>query len=280
MRSSDAGLTARLVLEGRDFEVDLGRPASLALPLDFAGRGPSWFGAGQPRRRPYAVGTFSGSVAGGASCNCSVLELVPHCHGTHTECAGHLTSEALDVTAVAPRGLLPALLVSVTPERAADCGEGSNPAPAAADRLVTSRGLAAAWDAARSPFRPVALVVRTLPNDAGKRHRDYDREPAAYLSIEAADWLVERGIRHLVLDLPSADRAHDGGALSAHRRYFGLPPRSTRLAEVRRPEATLTELAWIDAAIADGCGLLELQLPAFAGDAVPSRPLLYPVRAR
>ena len=80
-----------------------------------------------------------------------------------------------------------------------------------------------------------------------------------------------------MVDLPSIDRGRDAGKLAAHRVYFGLPPGSTRLAEARRPQTTLTELAFIDAALLDGPYLLALQLPALAGDAVPSRPVLYRV---
>ncbi|MFO1401480.1 MAG: cyclase family protein [Steroidobacteraceae bacterium] len=269
---------ARLRLGGRDCVVDFARAASLALPVAFDGAGPTWFGAGAARSTPYAFPGFSGRVADGASCNCSRLELTPHCHGTHTECVGHLTAEPLDAARVAPLAPQPAWLLSVAPERAADCGETSDPAPAPDDRLLTRRALAAAWPAA-PPVTPTALIVRTLPNDAAKLRRDYDREPAAFLSLEAALWLVGLGIEHLVVDLPSVDRAHDAGRLAAHRAFFGLPPASTRRAEARRPQATITELAWIEDAIADGPYLLALQLPALGGDAVPSRPVLYPLRS-
>jgi len=75
-----------------------------------------------------------------------------------------------------------------------------------------------------------------------------------------------------------ADRASDGGALTAHRIFFGLPPHSTQLAASTRAECTLTELAYVADSIADGWYLLSLQAPAIAGDAVPSRPVLYPLR--
>jgi kynurenine formamidase len=267
---------ARLRIDGRDCTVDLAHGASLALELAFDGSGPTWFGAGAARSTPHAVAGFSGRVAAGASCNSSRIELTPHCHGTHTECVGHLTSEPCDVARMAPLTPLPAWLLSVAPERAAGSGETSDPPPAPDDALLTRRALSAAWPAA-PPFSPKALIVRTLPNDLAKRHRDYDREPAAFFSVEAAAWLVAQGVEHLVVDLPSIDRGRDAGRLAAHRVYFGLPPGSTRLAEARRPQATLTELAYIDAALIDGPYLLALQLPALAGDAVPSRPVLYRV---
>jgi hypothetical protein len=87
--------------------------------------------------------------------------------------------------------------------------------------------------------------------------------------------LVSRGVMHLVVDVPSIDRAHDEGRLTAHRLFFGLPRGAVQLAAATRAAATVTELAFIPDGIADGSYLLELQVPALSGDAVPSRPLLY-----
>jgi arylformamidase len=90
--------------------------------------------------------------------------------------------------------------------------------------------------------------------------------------------LVERGIEHLVIDLPSIDREHDEGRLAAHRVFFGLPPGSRELAQATRRHTTVTELADVPNDLEDGPYLLAIQVPAWRGDAVPSRPLLYPVQ--
>jgi hypothetical protein len=63
--------------------------------------------------------------------------------------------------------------------------------------------------------------------------------------------------------------------LTAHRLFFGLPPGSSTLSQAARARSTITELAYIPDSAADGPYLLELQVPALGGDAVPSRPLLY-----
>jgi kynurenine formamidase len=136
---------------------------------------------------------------------------------------------------------------------------------------------ATAARAAAAPFNPRALVIRTLPNQPDKQHQDYSASTPPYLSREAAELLIERGIQHLVVDLPSIDRAHDEGRLTAHRIFFGLPSGSVALAQATRASATVTELAYIPNTTADGPYLLELQVPALGGDAVPSRPLLYRV---
>ncbi|HEX4649765.1 MAG TPA: cyclase family protein [Steroidobacteraceae bacterium] len=272
-------MLARIELGGRDLGIDLSRPVSVAVPLDFRGAQPRHFGAPRASSRPFEAPGFAGSVERGASCNCESVTLIPHCNGTHTECVGHLTREPLDAHRVIPPGLLPALLVSVAAEGAPVAGEDSEPLPLAGDRLITRRALERAWSAA-VPFEPQALLVRTLPNTRDKLTHDYSGETPPYLTRQAAELLVRRGIRHLVVDVPSIDRAHDEGRLTAHRVFFGLPPRSVALGAAARPDATVTELAFMPDELADGAYFLELQAPALGGDAVASRPLLYRLTER
>lgn len=271
-------MNARLEIAGREVGVDLSQPHDLSVELDFHGPQARHFGAPPAASRPYAIPGFPGSVAHGASCNCDSITLIPHCNGTHTECAGHLTREPLHAQRVVPRTLLPALLLSVKPARAGQTLEGSDPAPLADDLLVTRSALEAAWPM-RPPFLARALVIRTLPNEPGKRTRDYTDTTPAYLTREAARYIVERGIEHLVVDLPSIDRAHDEGRLTAHRLFFGLPAADSTLSHCARAQCTVTELAYVADAAADGAYLMQLQVPAINGDAVPSRPLLYRLSA-
>lgn len=260
---------------GRRLRVDFAKPASIAIPLDFAGPQPSCFGAPRAGSSPLVAGGFVGDTRAGGSCNCEVVTFAPHCNGTHTECVGHLTEERVAVADCVPGGVALALLVTVPPADAAAAAEDSDPVPASGDRLVTAAALRAAMDLHDGPA-PTALVVRTATGNAPNRAYQ-GPAPAPYLTRQAALFLVERRIETLVLDLPSADRADDGGKLTAHRIFFGLPPGSRRAGESTRPRASITELAWIPPAIHDGLYLLDLQIPAFRSDAAPSRPLLYPV---
>jgi hypothetical protein len=164
--------------------------------------------------------------------------------------------------------------VSVAAEPAGAAGESTEPAPREDDALITRRALEQGWPG-HAPFAARALVLRTLPNPPEKRARDYSGATPPYLSQEAAQLLVARGILHLIVDLPSIDRTHDEGRLTAHRIFFGLPRLETQLAAATRPQATVTELAFVPDELPDGPYLLELQAPALGGDAVPSRPLLY-----
>jgi kynurenine formamidase len=275
-RHGTRALKARIRLEGSTSEVltDLSRPIAIALDLNFSTDQPRHFGAPAATSHAFAVSGFSGSVATGASCNCHVITLIPHCNGTHTECVGHLTTERLDAHRQAPLGLIPAVLVSVEPVDARSSRETTEPAPQPGDELVTRRALEQGWPET-VPFQPKAVVIRTLPNDADKMRRDYTDRSPPYLSRAAAEFLVSLGIEHLVVDLPSIDRSHDEGRLTAHRVFFGLPRGATSLDLAARPRSTVTELAYIPAEVADGAYLLEIQVPAIGGDAVPSRPLLY-----
>jgi kynurenine formamidase len=269
-------LNALLEVDGREVRIDLSRPFDLSVELDFQGPQVRHFGAPRAASQPYSVPGFPASVARGASCNCESITLIPHCNGTHTECAGHLTREPLYAQRIVPRGLLPALLISAKPVPWDQTQESSDPAPRAGDSVVTRGALQAAWPA-ELPFKPRALVIRTLPNEPAKRTRDYTDITPPYLTREAAQYLVERGIEHLVVDLPSIDRVHDAGRLTAHRLFFGLPAGETALARAARSQCTVTELAYIADAAVDGPYLLEVQVPAINSDAVPSRPLLYAV---
>jgi kynurenine formamidase len=264
---------------GRRWRADVTAPADLAIVLEFNGEQPSFFVETPASSEPLRIGGFTGSVANGASCNCAVHSLAPHCHGTHTECIGHVTRSPVTVASLTPVAPCVALVVSVRPEPLGAAAAALPGGHAAAGDLVIRRGALAAAASAWLDAPCTAVVIRTLPNGADKRHRAYSGSPspAPYFLPEAMRWLVERGVNSLVVDLPSLDRADDGGRLAAHREYWGLPPGSEDAAQATRGQALVTELAYVPDSVADGLYLLDLQVPAFGSDAAPSRPVLYPL---
>lgn len=267
----------RFEVEGRRLNADFAQPLSIAIPLDFNGPQPSFYNAPAATARPWRESGFVGDTRAGGSCNCEQLTIVPHCNGTHTECVGHVTDDRVAIADRLRGGIVLALLVSLHPVAASATGEDSDPPPAATDLLLTAESLESAFAAHPGPT-PRALVLRTLPCMATRLTQAYrGGAPAPYLSRQAAAWIVGRGIEHLVLDLPSADRADDQGRLTAHRLFFGLPAGGRQLRDAARPQASITELAWVAPTIRDGWYLLDLQIPAFLADAAPSRPLLFPV---
>ncbi|HET9694924.1 MAG TPA: cyclase family protein [Steroidobacteraceae bacterium] len=260
-------------VQGRRWRAGLARPIDLAIPLDFAGPQPRFFADFAATAEPLRAGAFTGSVAEGASCNCAAYTLAPHCHGTHTECLGHVSAPAASLASFTPVPPALALLVSAEPRPLGAEAVGAH--AAADDPVIDRRSLeraAAAW--LQAPW--TALVLRTLPNGPAKRYRAYAGAcPAPYFRPDAVAWLVERGVSSLVVDLPSLDRADDGGALAAHRLYWGLPAGSSDARAATRAHALVTELAYVPDDVHDGLYLLDLQVPAFVADAAPSRPVLY-----
>jgi len=267
--------------DDRGWIADLENGRDLSLPLWFDGPQPQMFGAPAAHAQPYFTADFTGSVAAGASCNCNTVALTPHCNGTHTESLAHIVTGALPVRDIAPRALLNARLISLTPSTARDVDDALSPQAQPDDPVIDVRQLQTALPPNDNSYMTPAeaLIVRTLPNDDRKLSRDYDRMPCPpYFTAAAAQALVDRGIQHLLLDLPSLDRLRDGGVLAAHRAFWGLPLGSTDAKLARRSHATITELCFIDNSIPDGPYLLNLQVAPFMADAAPSRPIIYPLR--
>lgn len=264
---SPAASTLAVEIAGRRWRV-AANGHDISIPLRFNEAQPTFFGAPAASAAPITAGSFVGDVRHGGSCNCAVHTLAPHCNGTHTECVGHITQERLSVRDLAIRHLSAALLISVTPEPSAQMP---------GDHVISVATLRKAiGNAPLSDYR--ALVVRTLPNDSAKLTRNYDAGPMPpYFTSEAMRHIVEHGIDTLVVDLPSIDRAQDGGKLAAHRVFWGMPADSTSAATATRQHATITEMAFIDEAVADGPYLLNLQVAPFVIDAAPSRPILLPL---
>lgn len=263
--------------EGTTFRME---PAGvdIAIPLDFQGPQPSSFGAPPARAQVYRDGDFVGEVKGGGSCRVMAHELIPHCNGTHTECAGHLTAEPLFLPTQLQQSLLLARLISVTPLLAANCQDAYDPAPDPADRLISRASLEQAFGAAKLPVD--ALVVRTLPNDGSKRSRDYAASGFPFFSLDAMQWVRARGVQHLLVDTPSVDRMRDEGKLGAHRVFWDMPPGSTQPPLGPAARRTITEMVFVPDALPDGLYVLNLQVPAFLSDAAPSRPQLHRLQVR
>jgi arylformamidase len=265
--------TLSIEIAGRRWRTT-GGAHDLSIPLDFNEVQPSFFGAAHATASPLAAGGFVGDVRKGGSCNCATYSLTPHCNGTHTECVGHVVEERVSVRDAAGEHVHSALLLSAAPVAASATCEASDPRPRSGDRLITQALLeAAAGPHTLSSFS--ALVVRTLPNPPSKRFRNYDAgEAPPYFTAEAMRWIVDQGVRALVVDLPSIDRANDEGRLTCHRIFWGLPAAGKSLSAAARADATVTELAYIDSAVDDGVYVLNLQVAPFVADAAPSRPVL------
>jgi arylformamidase len=56
-----------------------------------------------------------------------------------------------------------------------------------------------------------AIIIRTLPNSDQKIKAVHSGKNPVYLTPDAAKFLNQQGIKHLLLDLPSVDREEDQG---------------------------------------------------------------------
>lgn len=253
-----------------NYAVDLSRPHDIAIPVRFDDVQLSAFGAPPARMRAYEAGSFVGAVGRGGSCNCETYTITPHCNGTHTECIGHITGTRIAVKDVIRDSLLAATLITVTPSEPL---ENYEPAPQPGDRMITRAALERALKSATPGFME-ALIIRTAPNGADKRTRDYGAAMPAYLSHEAMALIAGLPVRHLLVDVPSVDRLDDGGRLGNHRIFWNVAPQAR---EAPPSPKTITELVYVPDEVKDGAYLLNLQVAAFDADAAPSRPLLYEV---
>ncbi|BBA35438.1 N-formylkynurenine (Aryl-) formamidase [Methylocaldum marinum] len=259
----------------RVFRIDSSKYFDLSIPVAFDGAGLSAFGLPPAGMRTVENAWFVGDTRRGGSCNVKEYRFIPHCHGTHTECVGHIVDQDLSVTEILKDAWIPATLISVEPEQGADCPESYIPDKTDDDRLITRRTLIEKLKRLDDEEFHQALVIRTLPNSPSKRTRRYVTAP--YCSNEAMAEIVRRGVEHLLVDIPSVDRMDDEGRLSNHRIFWGLPPDARELNRCEAPFRTITELVFAADDIRDGHYLLELQVAPFLGDAVSSRPLIYPV---
>ena len=97
-----------------------------------------------------------------------------------------------------------------------------------------------------------------------------------YLLEEAAVYLKAKGIKHLLIDLPSVDKEHDGGFLLAHKAFWNVKNVNKLNADARL-NCTITEMIYVNDTILDGSYILNLQIASFENDASPSKPVLYKI---
>ena len=263
-------------INGRVFRVDIGRPRDISIPMQFDGDQPNAYDVEPARARAYEGGGFIGDTRRGGSCNFETVTLNTHCNGTHTECVGHISLDRISVLRVLTDAFLPATLVTITPEPALNSSDSYVPAKEDEDRIITVRSLQAQLRDADQDFLE-AIIIRTSPNSEAKLRRRYSEVPAPFFSIDAVQFLVVSGVRHLLVDIPSLDRAHDQGLLSAHRAYWDVPAGSHDISSIDASARTITELVFVPDDVPDGRCILNLQVAPFASDASPSRPILFPV---
>ncbi|MFT7589764.1 MAG: arylformamidase [Limisphaerales bacterium] len=239
---------------GDNLYVDLTKPIDLSIPLDEHPFAVNSFYAPKFRSEPVKAGEFIGSVRQGGPVNFRNVFINPHGNGTHTECVGHIASEPYTINQSLKQFAWWAELISIKPLEAGP------------DKIITLELIQEALGEKRAD----ALIIRTLPFDLNKKRMQWSGSNPPYLEAEAASWLVEIGVQHLLLDLPSVDREEDGGRLAAHKAFWTYPSSP-------RENATITEMIFVPEEVEDGKYLLHFQITSMEIDASPSKPVIYKV---
>jgi len=257
---------------GKRYNVDTTKFHDLSIPYDFEGDQPNFYDVDRGSVKPFDSGDRKWATKLGAGCNVMEIALNVHCTGTHTETVGHLSQNPVPIRNVLTDVLFPAGLITVAPIKYAPTPKRYH-VPVNDDELVIDRpaielGLSSAELSGVS-----ALIIRTLPNDQSKLSRRYTKNPAPFFTHGAMELISERGFRHLIVDLPSVDRADDGGILGNHRIFWGLDMDAPVNPETPSTR-TITEMAYIPDELVDGLYFLSLQIPGLLLDAAPCRPLV------
>jgi kynurenine formamidase len=229
------------------------------------------------RIEPVRTEQFLGSVAEGGAVNFRDVYFNPHGHGTHTENVGHIVDTDVPVVNSISSSHFFAKLVTVVLMRQ-DVSQGltegaSQDLPQDLSQNLETGASQGDWVVNEESLLGIdlnveALIIRTKPNDHSKMQRQYSGTNFPYLTIGAMQRIVDAGVQHLLVDLPSVDREEDGGALAAHHLFWNVPVEPNF-------QKTITELIYVPNEIADGSYVLNLQVSNFANDAAPSRPMLF-----
>ncbi len=242
------------------FEIDLSKPIDISIPLSNTDANPIAWYIEKPEIKPVKFGDWVGKVSEGSSTNFNNIFFNPHGHGTHTECLGHITKEFYSINQCLKQFFLTAELISVEPKMVG------------LDLIITKEQIVEALNSKTSE----AIVIRTLPNETDKKHKNYSRTNPPYLAEDAAIFIRESGIQHLLIDLPSVDREEDEGKLLAHKAFWNVK-NTNNLNSDARLDCTITEMIYVNDEIKDGSYILNLQIASFENDASPSKPVLYAI---
>jgi arylformamidase len=248
-------MKAQIEISGKIYHVDFSKYVDLSIPMGHPAAGVSAWYVDPVSIKPVQTPDWVGSVKAGGVVNFTDVRFNPHGNGTHTECVGHITREWESINQELKAFFFLCEVLTAIPER----NEGD--AVISCEQLQHKRKFPEAS----------ALVIRTLPNGPEKTRMNYSNTNPPYLTEDAAKWLADSGVDHLLIDLPSVDREEDGGKLAAHRAFWNYP-------DAPRKHATITELIFVPEKAKDGLYFLNLQIAPFENDATPSKPVLFKIK--
>ncbi|AZJ33595.1 MULTISPECIES: cyclase family protein [Tenacibaculum] len=246
-------MIATIEYNSRKYKIDLSKPLDISIAIDTSKENINAWYLDDPKIFPVSDGNWIGSVQQGADVNFNNIQFNPHSHITHTECVGHITEEVYSVNKELSKFFFLAEVVTIAPEQLKN-----------KDFVISKKQLQNVLGNKKRD----AIVIRTLPNLSDKKSMRYSNTNPTYLLEEGAIYLKEKGIEHLLIDLPSVDKEKDEGKLLAHNAFWDTQ------GEIRM-QATITEFIYVPNRIEDGTYFLNLMIAPFENDATPSKPILY-----
>jgi kynurenine formamidase len=265
-------MVATIYINALELKIDLSKSIDISIPLTNTDENPIAWYIEKPLIEPVRFGDWVGKVSEGSSTNFNNIFFNPHGHGTHTECLGHITREFYSINQCLKQFFFTAKLISITPENIN--GDLVITKEQIQQHFVTSGEDEKSHN--NSFNLPEALIIRTLPNLEEKKHKNYSKTNPPYLSEDAAIYIRELGVKHLLIDLPSVDREEDEGKLLAHKAFWNVK-NVDNLNDDARLDCTITEMIFVWNEIQDGSYILNLQIASFENDASPSKPILYKI---
>ncbi|GAA3774237.1 cyclase family protein [Corallibacter vietnamensis] len=247
-------MKATIETNSKKYKIDLKKPLDISIPLQASESNVNAWYQDAPKIEPVKDEDWVGSVAQGSSVNFNNIFFNPHAHGTHTECVGHITKKVHSINQNLKQFFFLAEVITVAPEKLND------------DFVISKKQV----QFALGNKKREALVIRTIPNMTDKTSKQYSNTNPTYLLEEAAIYLREKGVKHLLIDLPSVDKEKDEGKLLAHHAFWNTAGRP-------RLDATITEFIFVPNSVLDGTYFLNIQIAPFENDASPSKPVLYQI---
>jgi arylformamidase len=249
----ESGIIMKLILDESGSFVNTNEGIDISISFGGNNQVNSWY-LDDPKISPVQTENFIGAVAKGAPVNFNNIYFNPHAHVTHTEGLGHITKKVHSVNQISHPLFYWAQLISVSPE-IRDNG----------DQIITIESLESF-----NIKNVEALIIRTLPNYREKKQARYSHSNPPFIDVDCAKLMEEKGIQHLLIDLPSVDKEQDGGELAFHHAFWKVP-------ENPNHSKTITEFIYVPTYCLDGEYLMNLQVAPIENDASPSRPVLYKI---
>ncbi|WP_346882593.1 cyclase family protein [uncultured Algibacter sp.] len=247
-------MIATIQYNSRKLNIDFSKPLDISIPLKASKNNINAWYLDAPTIEPVKDGEWVASVKDGACVNFNNINFNPHGHGTHTECVGHITEKVHSLNQNLKTFFFLAEVITVAPERHEK------------DLVISKKQLQFAIGNKKRD----AIIIRTIPNTLEKLSKQYSHTNPTYLLEDAAIYLKEKGVKHLLIDLPSVDKEKDDCKLLAHNAFWNTNGKL-------RMDATITEFIYVPNAVEDGEYFLNIQIAPFENDASPSKPILYKI---